>query len=441
MLHDRIHTGRFAGWRGGRVSSSAFIGRLRATMRAFRHRNYRLYFSGQAVSLTGAWMQQIAMSWLVYRLTGSALLLGVVGFSGQIAHLLVTPFAGVLADRYNRHRILIVTQTLAMTQAAMLAFITLSGLVAVWHLVVLSLTLGIVNATEMPVRQSFIIDLVGDRDGLANAIALNSALFNGTRMIGPSIAGVVIALTGEGLCFLINAASFLAVIAALLAMRITPGRRDDSGRSAFERLREGFGYVTRSVPIRSILILMALISFTGLPYIILMPAFTSTVLGGGPGTLGFLMGAGGMGAFAGALSLATRRSLEGLGGFIGRSALLFGLALVAVSFVRSVVPALPLFFIAGFGMISAMASGNTVLQSIVDDDKRGRVMSFFSMAMMGFAPFGNLLAGAVAERVGSPHTIMTGGILCAAGALVFLRKSGEIGAALGHAAAHPAARQ
>lgn len=423
---------RFPG--GEAPSSGAFVGRLRVTLRAFRHRNYRLYFAGQAVSLTGAWMQQIAMSWLVYRLTGSALLLGVVSFSGQIAHLLVTPFAGVLADRFSRHRILVIMQTLAMIQAAALAFITLSGLVAVWHLVVLSLMLGIVNATEMPVRQSFIIELVDDREGLANAIALNSALFNGTRMIGPSIAGVVIAFTGEGWCFLINAGSFLAVIAALLAMRIAPARRDNGDRSVLERLGEGFGYVTRSIPIRSILLLMALISFVGLPYIILMPVFTSAVLGGGPETLGFLMGAAGMGAFSGALLLATRPSSAGLGEFIGRSTLLFSLALVAVSFVRSVLPALPLFFLTGFGMISAMASCNTVLQSIVDDDKRGRVMSFFSMAMMGFAPFGNLLAGAVADRVGSPVTIMTGGILCAIGALVFSHKSGAISAALLHTA-------
>jgi MFS family permease len=416
--------------------SGAFIDRLRDTLRAFRHRNYRLYFTGQAVSLTGAWMQQIAMSWLVYRLTGSALLLGVVSFSGQIAHLLVTPFAGVLADRFSRHRILVIMQALAMIQASALAFITLSGTVAVWHLVVLSLVLGIINATEMPVRQSFIIELVGDREGLANAIALNSALFNGTRMIGPSIAGIVIAFTGEGLCFLINAASFLAVIAALLAMRIAPGLRDNDGRSVFERLNEGLDYVTRSVPIRSILLLMALISFMGLPYIILMPVFTSVVLGGGPETLGFLMGATGMGAFTGALLLAMRRGSAGLGEFIGRSTLLFSLSLVAISFVRSVPLALPLFFLTGFGMISSMASCNTVLQSIVVDDKRGRVMSFFSMALMGFAPFGNLLAGAAADRVGSPVTIMTGGILCAIGAVVFSRKSGEIGDALLGAAVH-----
>lgn len=433
MQNRIIHQNISSGGKTIPISATALSGRLRGTLRAFRHRNYRLYFAGQAISLTGAWMQQIAMSWLVYRLSGSALLLGVVSFSGQIAHLLVTPFAGVLADRFSRHRILVIMQSLAMLHASILAFLTLAGLVEVWHLVVLSLMLGIVNATEMPVRQSFIIELVGDREGLANAIALNSALFNGTRMIGPSIAGMVIALTGEGWCFLINAASFLAVIAALLAMRISPGKRDNGDRSVLERLREGFGYVARSVPIRTILLLMALISFVGLPYIILMPVFTSAVLGGGPDTLGFLMGAAGMGAFTGALMLATRRSPEGLGEHIGRSALIFSLSLVAVSFVRSVLPALPLFFLTGFGMISAMAACNTVLQSIVDDDKRGRVMSFFSMSMMGFAPFGNLLAGAVADRAGAPLTMMAGGLLCAAGAAIFLRYADVIALALGGA--------
>lgn len=411
-------------------NSARVLGALKNTLRALRYKNYRLYFVGQAISLTGTWMQQVAMSWLVYRLTGSEFLLGVVSFSTTIPIFLLTPFTGVLADRYNRRNIIIATQITAMTQSLALAVLVLFGGVAVWHIIALGLLLGVANAFEMPARQSFIIVMVEDKADLSNAIALNSALFNGARLIGPSIAGVLISIIGEGGCFLINTVSFLAVIAALLAMNITGGIVETNGASAAERFREGFSYAFGHRPIRSILLLLALVSLMGMPFMVLMPVFASEILHGGAGTLGFLMSSAGMGAFAAALYLASRRSVMGLEKIISHSVFLFSASIIVFAASRAFWLSVCMLFCAGFSMVTAMASSNTYIQTVVDDDKRGRVMSFFTLSFMGMAPFGSLLAGALAHRIGSPMTIVISGIACAAGGVLFLKRRLELAAAL-----------
>ena len=392
---------------------------LTLLFRALRHRNYRLFFAGQGISLVGTWMQRIAMSWLVYRLSHSALLLGVTGFAGQIPTFVLAPFAGVLADRWNRRRTLVVTQVLAMLQAAVLTVLILTRTVEVWHIVVLAVILGTVNALDMPVRQSFIVQMIETRGDLGNAIALNSSLVNAARLIGPSVAGLLIAAFGEGICFLINTLSYVPVIAALLAMRIARPRAAAANGRVIEGLREGFSYVFGFKPIRYIILLLALVSLMGMPYQVLMPVFAQDVLGGGPHTLGFLMGASGLGALMGTVYLACRKNVRGLGIVIAVSAAIFGVGLVAFSFSRVVWLSLALVLVAGLGMMVQMASSNTVLQTIVDDDKRGRVMSFYTMAFMGMAPFGSLLAGALAERIGAPNTLLAGGAFTVAGAVLF----------------------
>ncbi len=387
--------------------------------RALKSRNYRLFFAGQGISLIGTWMQQIAMIWLVYRLTHSAFLLGVVGFAGQIPTFLVAPFAGVLADRWNRHRTIVVTQTLSLLQAAILAILVLTGKAEVWHLVALAVVLGSINAFDMPARQSFIVQMIERKKDLANAIALNSAMVTATRLIGPSIAGILIGAFGEGICFLVNAISYVAVIAALLAMRVAPPAERPSGGRMIDGLREGFAYVAGFTPVRNILFLLALIGFMGMPYHILMPVFAKDVLGGGAHTLGFLMGATGLGALAGTVHLALRKSIRGFGRIITTASMVFGAGLVAFSFSHVVWLSMILAFVAGLGLMAQMACSNTVIQTIVDDDKRGRVMSLFTMAFIGMAPFGSLFAGALASRIGAPRTLAIGGGFCVAGGIVF----------------------
>ena len=392
---------------------------LKGMLRAFRSRNYRLYFGGQGVSLIGTWMQAIAMSWLVYRLTGSALLLGVVGFASQIPVLILAPFAGVLADRWNRHRMIVVTQTLAMIQAFILALLVLTGRVEVWHILTLSLFLGIVTAFDAPVRHAFVVQMVEKREDLSNAIALNSAMFNGARLVGPSVAGILLAIVGEGVCFLLNGISFLAVIAALLAMSIPPPKLESRTGSMVRGVAEGFSYAYGFVPIRAILLLVSCVSLVAMPYTVLMPVFASEVLHGGPESLGFLMGASGCGALIGAVFLASRKSVFGLWEVIGLAATLFGIGLIAFSLSRVFWLSLLLLMLAGFGMMVQMASSNTLLQTIVEDDKRGRVMSLYTMAFMGIAPFGSLLAGGLAHSLGAPLTLLIGGVACIGAALVF----------------------
>ena len=388
--------------------------------RALSHKNYQLFFAGQSISLIGTWMTRIATSWLVYRLTGSALLLGVVGFAGQIPSFILAPFAGVLVDRWNRHRLLVATQVLALIQSLVLALLTLTGVIKIWHVIALSVLQGLINAFDMPARQAFVVEMVERREDLANAIALNSSMVNAARLLGPSIGGVVIAAVGEGWCFMADAISYLAVIASLLAMKINARMiRPTRDANMFAQLYEGWIYATRFAPIRDVLILLALVSLVGMPYSVLMPVFANDILHGGPSTLGWLMAASGVGALAGALLLAARKSVLGLGKWIPMTAAAFGIGLLTFSFTRVMWLALSLMIVTGFGFMVQMAASNTVLQTIVDEDKRGRVMSFYTMAFMGTAPFGSLLAGTVAERIGAPHTLLFGGIGCVLGALWF----------------------
>jgi MFS family permease len=389
-------------------------------LRSLSHRNYKLFFSGQSISLIGTWMTRIATSWLVYRLTGSALLLGVVGFAGQIPSFLLAPFAGVLVDRWNRHRLLIATQVLALLQSLALGVLALTGVIQIWHVIVLSVFQGLINAFDMPARQAFVVEMVEKREDLANAIALNSSMVNAARLLGPSIGGVIIAAVGEGWCFMLDAISYLAVIASLLAMKITP-RMTKHLREVkmLQQLAEGWKYASRFAPIRNVLLLLALVSLVGMPYTVLMPVFANEVLHGGPNTLGLLMAASGVGALVGAMILAGRKSVLGLGKFIPLTAGAFGVGLVAFSFSRVLWLSLLLMIVTGLGFMVQMAASNTVLQTIVEEDKRGRVMSFYTMAFMGTAPFGSLLAGSVADRIGAPHTLLFGGIGCIIGALWF----------------------
>lgn len=394
--------------------------------RALRHRNYRLFFLGQGTSLVGTWLTRVATSWLVYRLTSSALLLGLVGFAGQLPTFLLAPLAGVLVDRWNRHRVLVATQALAMLQSALLAGFALTGTITVWHILALSAFQGLINAFDTPARQAFVVEMVDQREDLANAIALNSTMVNAARLLGPSIAGVLVAAVGEGYCFAVDAVSYLAVIASLLAMRLRARERRQDGSRLGAALLEGMRYVAASAPIRSILLLLALVSLTGIPYAVLMPVFASRVLGGGPHTLGLLMAASGAGAVAGALWLASRRSVLGLGRTLTIAATLFGAGLVAFSFSRWLWLSMIALAIAGGGMMIQMAASNTLLQTIVDEDKRGRVMSFYTMAFFGMAPFGSLLAGWLGDRIGATATVRWGGVATVLGAALFARKLPEL---------------
>jgi MFS family permease len=390
--------------------------------RALKYRNYRLYFAGQGISLVGTWMQQIAMSWLVYRMTNSAFLLGMVGFLGNLPVLFFAPLAGVLADRWNRLRMIVWVQVAAMLQATILAVLVLTKTIQVWELIVLSIILGIVASFDIPIRQSFIRDLVERPDELSNAIALNSSMVNGSRLIGPTIAGILIATTGEGVCFLINAISFVAVIAALLAMKMPPSAGTAQHRSIIREMKDGVKYAYDFVPIRYVLLLLSLISLVGMPYTVLMPIFAKNILGGGAHTLGFLMSATGVGALCGAAFLASRKKVNALITVIAVSASIFGLGLILFSFSRVLWLSLAMMLITGFGMMVHMASCNTMLQTISEQDKRGRIMSFFTMAFRGVIPFGSLAAGSMAASIGAPYTLMIGGMACALGALLYARK-------------------
>ena len=385
-------------------------------VRALRHRNYRLFFGGQGISLIGTWMTRVATGWLVYRLTGSAFLLGLVSFSSQIPILLLGPFAGVWVDRLNRHRVLVVTQALSMVQSFALAALALAHIITVHEVILLNLFQGAINAFDMPARQAFLIEMVEDREDLGNAIALNSSLVNAARLIGPSVAGLLIAAVGEGYCFLIDGFSYMAVIASLLAMTVTPRVIEHARASVLSELREGWEYVRGFRPIWSILLLLAVISLVGMPYTTLMPIFAGKILHGGAHTLGFMMGAVGVGALTGAVRLAARRSVLGLGRLIAMTSAGFGAGLVAFSLSRELWLSLLLLVLTGFCFMQQMASSNTILQTITEDSKRGRVMSFYSIAFQGVAPFGSLTAGAIASRIGAPHTLMIGGLICVCGA-------------------------
>ncbi|MEO8071472.1 MAG: MFS transporter, partial [Acidobacteriota bacterium] len=392
------------------------------TLRALKYRNYRLFFGGQVVSLMGTWITTTATNWLVYRLTGSPLLLGVVGFAGQFPSFVLGPFAGIVVDRWDRHRLLVVTQTISMLQSFALAVLTFTGQISIPWIVVLSAIQGVVNAFDMPARQSLLVSLVEKREDLSNAIALNSSMVNAARLVGPSVAGLVIAASGEAWCFLIDGISYIAVIVALLRMNLAAmTRRAGVPDGARRQFIDGVRYAFGSKPIRSIILLVTLISLVGVPYSVLMPVFTTGVFHGGAHTLGFLMTASGCGALCGALWLAGRKSVLGLGRVIPVATALFGVGLLSFSFTSSLWLALPCLAVAGFGFMLQLASSNTVIQTIVDDEKRGRVMGFYMMAFLGTAPFGSLMAGWSSVHIGAANTLRVGGVCCLLGALTFAR--------------------
>lgn len=394
--------------------------KLYLTFRALWHRNYRLFFTGQCISLIGTWIQQVAMSWLIYSLTKSALLMGIITFISYTPGLIVSPFAGVLIDRINKHRALIILQTLFLIETLILAILTIYGIIQVWHIVVISALLGITGAIDMPLRQAFVVDLVDNSEDIGNAISLNSSSFNLARLIGPAIAGVLIASFNEGICFLINSLSYIAVIAALFVMRInTKPVKKITNPNVLQELKEGVKYSYSSAPIRSIILYVAIACFIGMSYPILMPIFAKEILHGNAQTLGFLMSASGIGALLGALYLAAKKSISGLEKWICIASLLFGIGLMGLSFANKVLIAMLILFVIGFGMVIIIAACNTLLQHFVEDDKRGRVMSLYTMAFIGTAPIGSLCGGAIAHIVGVPHTFLLCGLTIILTALIF----------------------
>jgi MFS family permease len=403
-----------------------FSSKLNTIFRSLQYRNYRLFFGGQSISLIGTWMQRIAMPWLVYNLTGSAFLLGLVSFAGQIPTFLLAPLAGVVTDKFSRYRVLLITQVISLFQALILALLSLAGVIQIWHIVVLSIALGCVNAFDVPSRHSFVIEMVEKKEHLGNAIALNSMMFNGARLIGPSIAGLILATAGEGICFLINAVSYIFVVISLLSMKIQKKEMTRKSGNLLNDMKEGFRYTFGFVPIKHLLILLGIVSLMGSSYQVLMPVFAKEILHGNSSTFGFLMGAAGVGALAGAIFLASRETLIKLGRIIPAASAMFGAGLVVLSFTKYFPVSLLLMIIIGLGLMLQTASSNTILQTITDDDKRGRVMSFYTIAIMGTAPFGSLLAGSLAKVIGTPYTILIGGISCIAGAFLFYKKLPEL---------------
>lgn len=398
---------------------SNVLGHFKHTFRALRSRNFRLFISGQMISLLGTWMQQVAMSWLVYQLTHSMLLLGVMAFLGQGPGFLIAPFAGTFADRFNRRNILLITQTLAMGQALALAYLTFSGQIQVWHLFYLSVFMGIVNGMDIPARQAFVMDMLDRPEDLSNAISLNSSVFNGARLIGPAIAGLAIASVGEAWCFLLNGLSYIAVLVALLSMRLKSSDPKLNRIGYLESIREGFSYAYHFPPIRGILMLVSLVSLVGLPYSMLAPVYAKDILHGNATTLGFLMGSTGAGALTGALYLASRHSILGLGRLIPVAAGMFGLVLIGFSQSRVLWVSLVMVYLLGLCMMLQLASSNILLQTLAEDSKRGRVMSLYTMSFLGMTPFGSLMIGSLSTQIGVMATLTIGGCLCIIGAMMF----------------------
>lgn len=407
------------------AETSPSKGRVASTFRALRHRNFQYFFAGQFISLTGTWMQTVAQSWLVYRMTGSVILLGAVGFASQIPVLLLAPFGGTAADRFDRRRILLITQSWAMLLAGTLAALTLTGTIQIWHLILIAVGFGVGNAFDIPARQAFVSDMVA-REDLINAIALNSSMFNGARIVGPAIAGILVAAVGEGWCFLGNSVSYVAVLTSLLAMKIAPTVRREL-KSPFTEIKEGFTYVATTPPIRALLLMLGLVSLAGTPYAVLMPVFANDLLGGDSGTLGFLMGCSGIGALAAALTLASRKHVFGLGKWVAAACAGLGASLIAFSFSRSVPLSALVLVPVGFSMMTEMASSNTLVQAMVPDQLRGRVMSVYSMMFMGLAPIGSLLAGTAAGIIGPAQTVAVGGAICVIGGIVFATRLPKLG--------------
>jgi MFS family permease len=389
-----------------------------AAVRALRSRNYRLFFGGQSISLIGTWMTRIATSWLVYRLTNSALLLGVAGFASQVPSFFIAPLAGVLIDRWDRRRTLVVTQILAMIQSFALAALALSNHINIWWIISLALVQGLINSFDMPARQAFVIEMIDDRSYLSNAIALNSSMVNGSRLLGPAIAGIVIAKVGEGYCFLIDGISYIAVIISLLMMRVAL-REHRQRTHPLHDLMDGWKYVSQSPAIRSILTLLGLVNMVGMPYSVLAPIIAGTVLHGDANTLGLLMGASGVGALISAISLTLRTTVIGLGRMIAISSALFGVGLILFGASRSLPLSMLLMAVTGFGMMQQMAASNTILQTIISDTKRGRVMAFYTLAVVGVTPWGSLMAGSLAQRIGAPATLAFSGTICLGASIWF----------------------
>ena len=391
-------------------------------VRAFRHRNFRLYFGGQSISLIGTWVQQIALGWTIYQLTHSSFLLGLVSFAGQLPLFIVTPFAGVLVDRFNRHRTLIATQILSMLQAFALTLVVFTHALQVWNLIALNVFAGLILAFDLTSRQAFIVEMVGSGRDLPNAVALNAFVINGGRMLGPAIAGLLLTIVSPAVCFLVNAISYVPVIAALLFMRVDEYVPPANQAGPLRELIDGVRYSMGFAPIRVVLLLVGLVSLLGMPYAVLMPIFAAEVLHGGPHTLGLLMTAPGIGALVGTVYLASRKTILGAGVRIAAGAIIFGLGLCIAGLTHNVAVALIGLGCAGLGLIVQLATSNTALQTIVDDDKRGRVMSLYTMAFMGMAPFGSILGGALAHRIGVLATFVIGGAASIVGALLFAMK-------------------
>ena len=392
----------------------------RSTLRSLRHRNFQLFFSGQFISLVGTWMQNIAQDWLVYRLTGSSLLLGIVGFASQIPIFLLGPVGGIVADRYNRQRIVIATQASSMVLALILAVLALTGAIHVWQIMVIASLLGVVNAFDIPARQSFLIEMVG-REDLLNAIGLNSSMFNGARVVGPALAGVLVATIGEGWCFFANGISYIAVIAGLLMMRLTHKVSLEQRGSPLENIVEGYRFARHTIPVRSLLLLIGLISIGTTPYTVLMPIFAGRILHGDARTLGILMGATGVGALLGALTIASKTTVQGLGRFVWVASLGLGTSLILFSISRHMWLSVAPLMLVGFAILIIAGATNTLLQSMSPDRLRGRVMALYSMMFVGMTPVGALLAGVVASKIGAPWTVAIGGAACVAGGMVFAR--------------------
>jgi len=401
--------------------------------RALRHRNFRLFFAGQSISLIGTWMTRVATAWLVYRLTKSAVLLGTVSFAGQIPTFLLAPFAGVLVDRWNRRSVLVWTQALAMLQSLLLAWLTLSNRVTIPEVLTLSIFQGCINAFDMPGRQSFMLEMVEGREDLSNAIAINSSMVNLARLIGPSLAGILIAVSSEGWCFLIDGVSYIAVVASLLMMRLKAPTAEAIAAAArrakesmLTQLKEGWDFVRGHAPIRTILLLFAVVSLMGWPFTVLMPIFAAQVLKGGPHTMGFLMGALGVGSLSSAISLVLRKSVRGLLKMIPIAAVSLGVGLVLFGLSNALWLSMLLLLLIGFGMMQGLTSSNTIIQTIVPEDKRGRVMSYYTVAFVGMAPFGSLMAGTLANAIGAQRTVQISGICCILGALWFWTQMSKV---------------
>ena len=418
MNKDKSEYRFLGGWRGLRELLPNNSGAFTQVFASLKSYNFRLYFGGQCISLIGTWMQQIAMSWLVFRLTGSVLLLATVTFTAQIPILVATPYMSVFVDRFDRRKLLVLTQTLSMIQALLMAILTLTGFVQVWHIMVLSLLIGLINALDNPTRQSFYPSLVSP-DKLSNAIALNSAVINGSRLIGPAVGGVLIGLLGEGICFLLNGISYIAVIVALLLMRLPSTRGCTVKQKVLEDMRDGFRYVVRNIPIRTLLLLMSAISFFGLPLMTFIPAYVKTILHGESEMLGLLLSCIGVGSFVAALYMAARKSVLGLGKVVMLSGVLLGIGLSVMAFVTIPWVAAVLCLPIGFTIIAAVASINTLLQTLSGEDKRGRVMGYMAMAFTGMAPVGSMVLGAIEKWIGLQMIILLSGICCFIAALVF----------------------